>query len=398
MNPYFDFSLFQVRDEMKDSSPFQQHLAKFLSTNTLHSVCPWLQDLVSGEVPSSQVDPVTGNPAYVYRPPLPNITNKPLSTFMQINPDHHAAQKVFNTSVGFFFQTIDNEELCADITTNDSGISYDTQNTMSLIYKRIFQDPRATMGIFNRILQEGLDLAGVRLLYPTPELLNLASGRPSSPTDNSEAKSDLDVLNNIGPVLAVGIRGTFGRTIWLDAVGPSDPSLARRTDPNSLCALYGGSSRDECLLFCPRNQMRVHIELARWFGGRVPPGGVIDVGTPYTKKDNLRSGSPKGRRGKKASFNDSKERDDKPVVMPNRRPPATLTSTTKSYIFLVISPSVGPQCMGVIMATCQRRGYQIRGIRRLQLTAKKACSLGEFDTNLQEARAMHLMKELVMFV
>ncbi|OWF38942.1 uncharacterized protein LOC110465662 [Mizuhopecten yessoensis] len=366
----------KVKDEVKDSSPFQRHLAKFLSTNTLHTVCPWLQDLVSGEVPSSQVDPATGSPSYVYRPPLPNITNKPLSTFMQINPDQSAAQKVFNTSVGFFFQTVDNEDSSADLTFNDDGVNYDTQNTMSLIYKKIFQDPRATMGIFNRVLQEGLDLAGVRLLYPTPALLNLASGKPSVPTDNSEAKTDLEVLNNIGPVLAVSIRGTFGRTIWLDAVGPSDPSLARRTDPNSLCALYGGSSRDESLLFCPRNQTRVHIELTRWFGGRVPPGGVIDVGTPYTKKDHLRSGSPKGRKGKKVTFNEFREKDDKPVVVPSRRPPATLTSTTKSDIFLVLSPSVGPRCMGIVMATCQRRGYQIRGIRRSRLTPKKACSLG----------------------
>ncbi|XP_060073808.1 dynein axonemal assembly factor 8-like [Ylistrum balloti] len=366
----------KVKDEVKDSSPFQQHLAKFLSTNTLHTVCPWLQDLVSGEVPSSQVDPATGSPSYIYRPPLPNITNKPLSTFIQINPDHSAAQKVFNTSVGFFFQTVDSDDSSADLIINDSGVNYDTQNTMSLIYKKIFQDPRATMGIFNRVLQEGLDLAGVRLLYPTPELLNLASGKPSMPTDNSEAKSDLEMLNNIGPVLAVSIRGTFGRTIWLDAVGPSDPSLARRTDPNSLCALYGGSSRDECLLFCPRNQNRVHIELTRWFGGRVPPGGVIDVGTPYTKKDHHRSGSPKGRKGRKVTFNEFRERDDKPVVVPSRRPPATLTATTRSDIFLVMSPTVGPRCIGIVMATCQRRGYQVRGIRRSRLTTKKASSLG----------------------
>jgi hypothetical protein len=54
------------------------------------------------------------------------------------------------------------------------------------------------MGISNRILQEGLDLAGVRLLYPTSELISLASG-PSVSNDNSQT----DVLNSIGPVLAI---------------------------------------------------------------------------------------------------------------------------------------------------------------------------------------------------
>ena len=46
-----------------------------------------------------------------------------------------------------------------------------------------------------------------------------------------------------GPILALAIRGTFARSLWIEAVGPSDPVLARRTDPGSLIAQFGGESR-----------------------------------------------------------------------------------------------------------------------------------------------------------
>ena len=362
--------MLQSKDDLKGTSAFHQHLTKYLSTNTLHSVCPWLQDMVSTDV--RPLNSKSNESGYAYRPPLPNITTKPLSTFIEVSPDHQAASKVFNTSVGFFWQTVDSDEGRLDQPINDNDVSCDIQNTMSLVYKKIFTDPRSMMGVFNRVLQEGLDLAGVRLVYPTPELIGIPKA------DNSEAQSELELLNKIGPVLAVCLRGTLARSIWLDAVGPSDPVLARRTDPNSLCALYGGDSRDECLLFCPRNATRVQQELTRWFGGRVPPGNVIDVGAPYTRKETLQSGSPKGRKSKKVTFSDTQDKHESSVSPQHvHRPLATLTATTRSEIFLVLSPLVPPKSFGLIMATCQRRGYYVRGIKRCRLSTKRAASLGE---------------------
>ena len=313
---------------------------------------------------------------YVYLPPLPNITTKPLSTFIHVSPDPLAAAKVFNISVGFFWQTIDSDEARLDQDLHDEDVIFDTQNTLSLIYKKIYQDPAAMMGILNRVLQLGLDLSGIRLLFPSTEQIKL-----SQTENNTDVSSELELLNNVGAVLALCIRGTSARSLWLDAVGPSDPVLARRTDPNSLCALYGGESRDECLLFCPRTPARVQAELARWFGGRVPPGNVIDVGTPYTKKETLRSGSPKGRKGKKVTFADPvKEtgaRNDFEVASSTHRPLATLSATTQSEIFLVLSPLIPPKCFGIILASCQRRGYQVTGVKRMRLSNKKATTLGK---------------------
>lgn len=317
----------------------------------------------------------------MYKPPLPNITTKPLSTFIQVNPDPNAAAKVFNSSVGFFWQTVDSDELRLDQDLHDEGVNFETQNTVSMIYKKIYQEPSAMMGILNRVLQLGLDLAGIRLVYPSPEQMNIPQA------DNSTVLSEMDLLNNVGAVLALCVRGTAARSLWLDAVGPSDPALARRTDPNSLCALYGGESRDECLLFCPRTPARVQTELARWFGGRVPPGNVIDVGPPYTKKDSLRSGSPKGRRGKKVTFADTKENSDhNDSIVEAHRPIATLTATTRSEIMFVISPLVPPKCFGIILASCQRRGFQVTGVRRTRLSNKRAAAMGKKIYNISKKK------------
>ena len=200
--------------------------------------------------------------------------------------DPELARKVFTAPVGFFWQTIENTETFYEANQYITDVNFETQTTMSLVYKKVYRDPRAMMGILNRVLQTGLDLAGLRLVYPTPDLMLVAQGLPRgslSPRTENTAKSDM--LNNIGPIFAFAMRGAYARTVWLDTIGPSDPALARKTDPNSLCALYGGVSRDECLLFSPRDPNRVMAELVRWFGGRVPANGVIDVGSSAKPQD-----------------------------------------------------------------------------------------------------------------
>ena len=52
--------------------------------------------MVSMEVRSADVDDAA---PFVYRPPLPNITNKPLSTFVQVSP--HCCQ---STKVGVAYE------------------------------------------------------------------------------------------------------------------------------------------------------------------------------------------------------------------------------------------------------------------------------------------------------
>ena len=68
---------------MKVSSKFGQHLSKFLTVNTLYTVGPWLESLVSVTMKSERPEDKSANP-FLYCPPLPDISTKPLSTFIQV--------------------------------------------------------------------------------------------------------------------------------------------------------------------------------------------------------------------------------------------------------------------------------------------------------------------------
>ncbi|KAK3752174.1 hypothetical protein RRG08_059735 [Elysia crispata] len=356
-------------DQLKGSSKFGQHLNKFLTVNTLYTVGPWLESLVSVVMKSERPEEKSAAP-FLYTPPLPDISTKPLSTFIQINQDPQAARKIFNIPVGFYWQTVDTGDAWhTTLNCRDTHVCYETQNTMSLVYNEIFHNPLALMAILNRVSQEGLDLAGVRLLYPTADMLSA-----DHPTSCPISPSTLTSTSFLGPVLALALRGTFARTIWLDAVGPSDPCLARRTDPNSLCAQFGGDSRERAMLFCPRNPSRVQSELTRWFGGRVREGAAsVDVGIPYTKREEGRSKKSKKVASSTASTANPSQQSSTQAC---QRPPAALSATCKSDVFLVLSPLVPPSYFGIVMATAQRRGFQVRGVKRTRLSARLANILG----------------------
>lgn len=70
-----------------------------------------------------------------------------------MNTDVLAARKIFNIPIGFYWQTVDNDESWCDVEDHDDDVCYETQNTMSLIYKKIFQDPVSLMAILSRICQ-----------------------------------------------------------------------------------------------------------------------------------------------------------------------------------------------------------------------------------------------------
>ena len=46
----------------------------------------------------------------------------------------------FSIPVGFFWQTLENnDEVQSDVNIHDDGVEYETQNTISLVYKKVYR-------------------------------------------------------------------------------------------------------------------------------------------------------------------------------------------------------------------------------------------------------------------
>ncbi|XP_071503369.1 dynein axonemal assembly factor 8-like [Diadema antillarum] len=374
-----------LREEVRDMTAFQQTVSKFLTSKNLHTVAAWMPHAFrfvqefSGEPLELPVMPmdsprerITETGTYV--PAFPQVSSKPLATYVSMSMSPCAVEGAFNAAPGFFWRTLDAEEsMYEQLTSQEYDGNMDTQNTLTVLHDAVYHHPSKAAGVFLRILQEGLDISGFRLMYNSADMLTSPRLSGRNPNDVNAASAR--------PLVVMAIRGNMARTRLLDAVGPSDPLLARRTDPYSLMALYGGTSRDDLTIVCPRNPSRINYELALWFGARGTNDKSKDAvfGTealPQSSGRRVRSESPKAKKGRKGSRKDSWSNGSNEDLDAAGLPPATLVATTTGDAVLAISPLVPPMCLGVILSTCQERGYQLRGIKRLRLNAKRAAALG----------------------
>lgn len=53
-----------------------------------------------------------------------------------------------------------------------------------------------------------------------------------------------------------------------------------------------------------------------------------------------------------------------------------LLSPCTADLLLVVSPVVPPRCYGQVLAVCERRGFSLSGLQRLQLQSNGAAVLG----------------------
>ena len=193
----------------------------------------------------------------------------------------------------------------------------------------------------------------------------------------SEISTDIPVLEKtcIGsqtPFLVLALRGPRAISQWQDEVGPVDAKLAQRTDPKSLRALYSHGAKEDHLFWCPRNVQGAGTELARWFGGRVPESGVVNIGSsePVVTIDEKPKGSPgKGRNAKTQLLTSSLHSTCRP-------PPYLLTACTNTSVFFIVSPTLPVKYLGRVMCVCFERGYCTQGIKRAHLNTNRLSGLG----------------------
>ncbi|XP_063960044.1 dynein axonemal assembly factor 8-like isoform X1 [Lytechinus pictus] len=370
----------KLRNEVRDMTPFQQTVSKFLTSKNLHTLAPWLPlafrfaQEFSGEPLDLKPIPMEATQegatdTGTYIPPYPQVSSKPLATYVALSTSPCAVEGAFTSTPGFFWRTLDAEEAVYDQLTNDEySNNGDIQNTLTVFHDAIYHFPSRQAGVLYRLLQEGLDISGLRLMYNSKDLLSSPRVLRSKQCGNESGM----------PVVVLGIRGNLARTRWLDAVGPSDPQLAKRTDPYSLMALYGGTTRDDLTIICPRNPSRINYELSLWFGARGTNDRLVEApdSVPSRLDRRVRSESPKQKKNRKGSRKDSWSSSSNEDLESTGLSASTLVASTSGDMVLSVSPLVPPMCLGMILSSCLERGYQLRGIKRVRLNSRRANSLG----------------------
>ena len=128
---------------------------------------------------------------------------------------------------------------------------------------------------------ERREVAKAVLTAPEENAMHLVSMRFVSLDEETLAKGGkkLPTLGVLAPgnYLVIMVRGPRLLMRWSAVCGPSDPSLARLTDPDSIRARYGkGAGRDlKSKLFSDMSMMEGvgSKETSFFFGGRISDGG-----------------------------------------------------------------------------------------------------------------------------
>ncbi|XP_065501125.1 dynein axonemal assembly factor 8 [Caloenas nicobarica] len=339
----------KTKEDLQGTSIFYQKISAFLACTWLPDVLWWRAELANHF--QNQLCPL-----------LPEIPSVLLSCITAVNPDPQAVEKVFVMPNGFYWQTVEtDEEYFPHSSDIEACRDTDTEVTMALLFETLFQSPLATHHMLQLVLSFGLDICGLRLLYPQQDVLLSSSEKlPSSYTSKT---------GRAPPVLALSLRGPKARSTLQNIFGPSDPQLASVTDCGSINAIYC-RTQAEPLAYLPQRDSRVQRELCLWFAGRAagaaPCAGVLD---PASRCDGASSQSPSSTRAEA----DEEKVDLQGMVLSH--PPAMLVSTTKGDIILMVSPVVSPHAYGNVISVCTHRGFVLQGIRQLQLSPKQAVVL-----------------------
>ncbi|XP_030434468.1 uncharacterized protein C16orf71 homolog isoform X3 [Gopherus evgoodei] len=339
-----------AKEALRGTTIFYQQMSAYLSHTWLPNVIWWSRELTSR----------LQNQLY---PLLPEIPAVRLNCITSINPDPKAVEKAFAMPTGFYWQTVETDEkYFPDSSDIGASTDIDTEVAVTLLFETLLRTPLAVHHMLQLILSSGLDICGLRLLYPQHSMLLASTDKLPSTYDPEAGKAP--------PVLALGLRGPKAGSALQDIIGPSDPQLASMTDCGSINAIYC-RSQAKPLAYLPHTDSRVHRELCLLFGGRACCDEVLHVGVqnPACKYNKSRPQSPSFNRA-----NADQERADL-QDMALSRPPATLVSTTKGDVILVVSPAVPPHAYGDVISTCTQRGFTLQGIKQLRLSPKRAIML-----------------------
>ena len=136
---------------------------------------------------------------------------------------------------------------------------------------------------------------------------------------------------------------------WNHIIGPTDPRLAVRTDPDSLRACYAHDADD---IVTPRSNARINTQLVCYFGGRISTNHIIDV--------ELYKNTP---------LSLDKKKHSEPMF--NAKISYLLSVKAVNVVLVVLSPLVTPRLIGLFLMFCERFGFIVKGIKRIKLAAAR---------------------------
>ncbi|XP_051243484.1 dynein axonemal assembly factor 8 isoform X2 [Dicentrarchus labrax] len=313
-------------------APFYYNVSRFLSETSLTLIARWLPQLKNLLDQRAFTSPI-------------HLPSSCLSCFISATSNKKVIDRTFGLSPGFYWQTVETQErVCKG---RETTLDLHTEVSVALGCKAFFLQPLITHYTLQLVLESGLDVCGLRLLYPPNGFLSDGAGAVPVIQRTDETCQ---------PVLALAVRGPHAHSVLKDLTISLDPLLPRITDLTSLNTLHC-RSQEPSLFYSSRLASEVHRELCLWFSGRFQGGRPQNQNWPL----NRVSPSEDGVRGSLFNLSTS---------------PSFLCATTKADLLLVVSPVVPPCCYGQVLAVCERRGFSLTGLQRLQLQSNGAAVLG----------------------
>ena len=248
--------------------------------------------------------------------------------------------------------------------------------------------PDLVYALIKEVFLQGLDVAGIRLVYSPTLSAAYGLGGNFNLNSNSQVNGSASLLCNstaTKPTLALAIRGPNAISRMAEAVGPTDITVAKSLEPGCLNARFGveggreggGDSRERSVISSIHSQYWSGLELARWFSGRacLRTGSILGVSDPTTKSER--------RKRQRVRFSESEDGEvETPTLTPLSLtfPPlvsnrSVLKSLPYSKMVFVASPLIPPTCYAALLLSLTNQGLDILGVKRLRLNSKRAMAL-----------------------
>ncbi|XP_033827549.2 dynein axonemal assembly factor 8 [Periophthalmus magnuspinnatus] len=302
----------QKKKDTDIPTPFYKHINRFLSETSLTTIAHWIP----------QLNFIMGDDIYNTPICLPSCN---LSSFITTTLNKKVIGRIFELSPGFYWQTLETSGY--ECNGRETIQELHTEISIALGHKDFYQRPLATHYTLQAILESGLDVCGLRLLYPSSEPL----------PDHFGCKSFLQKGGGTQCVLAMGVRGPYAHS-KLQGINRTVQHMFGQK-----AAVVEDSEGDSLLLYAPHQQVQVHKELCLWFSGR------LEKYQEESLKSEVQSVQDN------ASF---------------------LCATTKADILLVVSPLIPSCCYGQVLSTCEHRGFILRGLQIMEIDNDRSSLLG----------------------